>query len=54
MSLTTQNIDKQVNVSRIGKVSGHGLKHSCDEFGPHEFVEDVEAEEFLGNIFVLL
>lgn len=42
-----QNVQKEVDVPRIGKVSSHCLKHPRNQSDPHEFVQHVQAQQLL-------
>jgi hypothetical protein len=43
---TVQYIQEQVNVTRVGEISGHRFKHSCDQAYPHKFVKNVQTKKF--------
>ena len=38
---TIEDIEEQLNVLRMGKITGHGLKHPRDQTDPVKFVKDV-------------
>jgi len=42
-----QNVQRQMNVTRVGKVSRHSFKHSGDQTDPHELVQYIQSKKFL-------
>lgn len=39
-----QDVEKQMDITRVGEVASHGFKHPCNQSHPHEFMEHVEAK----------
>ena len=45
------DIDEQMDIRSVGKVAGHGLEHACNQADPVEFVQYIQAHQFLQNRF---
>ena len=41
------DVDEQVDVGRVGKVTHHGFEHQPDQFDPAQLVEEVQRAQFL-------
>ena len=43
------DVDEQMDIGGIGKVSGHGFEHPCDQADPIEFMQYIQAHQFLND-----
>lgn len=49
-----KDVQEELDVRRVGEITGHGLEHAGDEAHPHELVQDVQPEQHLSVLAAMV